>query len=162
MLIYDITSSIHIDFNSFSLGLVFICIGIFFFSGVAKHIINYFNSVNKSGFSTKNIFRVMGVFCIIAGSVLLFTQTKNYIYMHNIQLFEKTEMVLGKVDSVRCSEFLNESYITIFMDLKEYTIAKDDKYISQRNLLKDDSLQLIYFADKLDKNNIVVQIKLLH
>lgn len=91
----------------------------------------------------------MSFFSLALAILILGFEFKSYLYEKHINLFEKIETINGKISRLEYEDILGISYIKFQLNSKEYSIIDDERYVSYRNLVLNDSIKI----DIVKKNN---------
>jgi hypothetical protein len=100
------------------------------------------------------------VFSFIASLFIGGNQIRNYMYVKHVDLFHEVKGDKGRISKVYSNAILGVDYVTISVNSKNYTMKKDGRYVSARNLLEGDLIEVKFFED--GKNLEVVSIDVLN
>lgn len=108
----------------------------------------------------RSIVHMIWVFSFIASLFIGGNQIRNYMYVKHVDLFHEVKGDKGRISKVYYNTILGVDYVTISVNNKNYTMKKDGRYVSARNLLEGDFIEVKFFED--EKNVEVVYIDVLN
>lgn len=178
MIIYDFSHQQILNYNELGIALIFLLLGLLLFFIFSKYVPKFTEdfSTRFMGLTKRNLeessklvppmFKAMGVILILGAFTMLYNQSRGFFYVNFVHQFEDIITTDCKIDSILTTPALGTNFITIFADNKTFNIKRDDKYISHRNLLPNDSITIEYFKNADNSNrfetevNEVIMIKL--
>ncbi len=167
--VWDLSNKTIFTWDSISLILFFILFGIFskmiFLYKPKKNWISLiYNFSNEFYFKGKLISNFMFAISVFISILILGNNLKEIFYTKNIGLFEKEISTSGIINKIEYEDYFG--YKMIFLDVNNYqfTIIPDERYVSNRSLIVNDSIKVNYFK-KYEKNNnsklVVTRIELI-
>jgi hypothetical protein len=151
MRVYDFSNQLIFNHNAW------LFVGVLILFGLVGLVISFFkpniskfigDETNKYLDENRRIVHMIWVFSFSASLFIAGNQIINCIYVKHVDYFHKVNVDKGRILIVYYNTILGVDYVTIKMNKKNFTIIRDDRYTSIRNLLVGDMVVIKYFNDK--------------